>query len=200
MRGGFDRSDARKSGCATNDETRIEGRGEATHRETMREEYARRMLEIRRGFDADGEGLRAAEARRSWWMIWCDGCGRPRKRRRRRASRVSRWWRWVGTEARQLFPCSDIDLMFCVEKGDAPKDAIRRVTQALWDCGLSVSPVTRMLGECERFDANNAEFGHVAAGPADGCRATRRCLQKLDGRIRGEADCEGREGHARGAA
>ena len=49
--------------------------------------------------------------------------------------------------------------MFCVEKGDPPKEAVRRTTQALWDCGLRVSPMTRAVGECERFNSSNAEFG-----------------------------------------
>jgi [protein-PII] uridylyltransferase len=37
------------------------------------------------------------------------------------------------------------------------KDAIRRVNQEMWDCGMRVSPVTRKLAECERFDPENAE-------------------------------------------
>jgi [protein-PII] uridylyltransferase len=38
------------------------------------------------------------------------------------------------------------------------KDAIRRVNQELWDCAIRVSPATRKLAECERFDEDNAEF------------------------------------------
>ena len=38
------------------------------------------------------------------------------------------------------------------------KDAIRRVNQEMWDCGIRVSPVTRKLAECERLDPENAEF------------------------------------------
>ncbi len=52
-------------------------------------------------------------------------------------------------------------MLFCAEKGEAlrAKDAIRRVSQALWDCGMRVSPMTRALSECERFAVENAEFG-----------------------------------------
>ena len=41
----------------------------------------------------------------------------------------------------------------------AAKDPIRRVSQALWDCGMQVSLTTRAPGDCERFDPNNPEFG-----------------------------------------
>ena len=38
------------------------------------------------------------------------------------------------------------------------KDPIRRMSQSLWDCGLRISPTTRRLDECERFDPENTEF------------------------------------------
>ena len=61
----------------------------------------------------------------------------------------------------ELFPASDLDLLFVVEgqgKEKAVKDPIRRVTQQLWDSGIRVAATTRAMGECERFDAGNAEF------------------------------------------
>ncbi len=60
-----------------------------------------------------------------------------------------------------LFPYSDVDLFFCVEKSaeKLAKESIRRVSQSLWDCGLQVSLTTRPPGECERLDAVNPEFG-----------------------------------------
>ncbi len=60
----------------------------------------------------------------------------------------------------QLFPYSDIDLMFCIEKSaeKLAKEPIRLVSQSLWDCGLHVSLVTRPPGECERLDQANPEF------------------------------------------
>jgi [protein-PII] uridylyltransferase len=66
-----------------------------------------------------------------------------------------------GYGRRQLFPQSDVDLLFLlggrvVEKD--VKDAIRRVSQELWDCGIRVAPTTRKLAECDRFDPENAEF------------------------------------------
>jgi [protein-PII] uridylyltransferase len=60
-----------------------------------------------------------------------------------------------------LFPYSDIDLLFLF--GDrfaeqAFKDPIRRFSQELWDLRLKLSPASRTLSECDRYDANNTEF------------------------------------------
>lgn len=68
----------------------------------------------------------------------------------------------VGGYGRQeLFPASDLDLLFLVEdsaKEKLAKDAIRRMTQRLWDSEVRVAATTRSLAECERFDPQNAEF------------------------------------------
>ena len=66
-----------------------------------------------------------------------------------------------GYGRRELFPYSDVDLMFLLE-GGAPdrtvQESIRRLNQTLWDSGLRVSPMTRTLAECGRFDVENVEF------------------------------------------
>ncbi len=68
----------------------------------------------------------------------------------------------VGGYGRQeLFPYSDVDLLFLLDGKMAEKelkDVIRRVGQELWDCGIRVSPATRKLAEVEKFDEDNAEF------------------------------------------
>ncbi len=66
-----------------------------------------------------------------------------------------------GYGRRELFPYSDVDLLFLLDGRLAEKDvkdAIRRVNQEMWDCGMRVSPVTRKLAECERYDPENAEW------------------------------------------
>ncbi|MFZ1033298.1 MAG: hypothetical protein WAN72_14995 [Candidatus Acidiferrales bacterium] len=66
-----------------------------------------------------------------------------------------------GFGRRWLFPYSDIDMLF-LHAGNGTeamlKDAIRKFSQDLWDLGLKLSPATRTLAECSRFDAENAEF------------------------------------------
>ncbi len=60
-----------------------------------------------------------------------------------------------------LFPFSDIDLLFLYadRRGEeAHKEEIRRFSQELWDLKLKLSPASRTLAECDRFDPNNAEF------------------------------------------
>jgi [protein-PII] uridylyltransferase len=66
-----------------------------------------------------------------------------------------------GYGRRELFPYSDVDLLFLMDGKVAEKDlkdAVRRVGQELWDCGIRVSPATRRLAECEKLDPENVEF------------------------------------------
>ena len=66
-----------------------------------------------------------------------------------------------GYGRRELFPHSDVDLMFLLDAHipeRAVKESIRRMSQALWDAGLRVSPMTRTLAECGKFDPENVEF------------------------------------------
>jgi [protein-PII] uridylyltransferase len=60
-----------------------------------------------------------------------------------------------------LFPYSDIDLLFLFADRDAEhafKDPVRRFSQELWDLRLKLSPASRTLSECDRYDPNNTEF------------------------------------------
>jgi len=60
-----------------------------------------------------------------------------------------------------LFPYSDIDLLFLFGDRNAEqafKDPVRRFSQELWDLKLKLSPASRLLSECDRYDPNNTEF------------------------------------------
>jgi [protein-PII] uridylyltransferase len=119
------------------------------------------MVEIRRGFELNGDGQRAAAGRCSlvdelvlrFWSA--EVAAEPKLAKGVAVTAVGGYGRG------QLFPYSDVDLLFCVEKGsaDRAKEPIRRVSQSLWDCGMQVSLTTRAPGECERFDPANPEFG-----------------------------------------
>ena len=66
-----------------------------------------------------------------------------------------------GFGRRELFPCSDVDVLFlCANEKVEPvyRDRIRACTQAMWDIGLRASPVTRTLKETERVHPDNLEF------------------------------------------
>src|SRR6201981_1408077 len=57
-----------------------------------------------------------------------------------------------------MFPYSDIDLLFLFGDRNAEqafKDPVRRFSQELWDLRLKLSPASRTLSECARYDAKN---------------------------------------------
>jgi [protein-PII] uridylyltransferase len=128
---------------------------------SARREYDRRMAEIRRSFELNGDGLRAVTARsalvdelvlRFWAAEVAD---EPKLAKGVTLAAVGGYGRG------ELFPSSDVDLLVCVEKGSAERaeEPVRRVSQSLWDCGMQVSMNARPVGDCERFDAANPEFG-----------------------------------------
>jgi [protein-PII] uridylyltransferase len=66
-----------------------------------------------------------------------------------------------GYGRRELFPYSDIDLMFLCPDArveSLARDLIRTMSQALWDTGLRASTLTRSVRECDRFSVENFEF------------------------------------------
>ncbi len=67
-----------------------------------------------------------------------------------------------GYGRRELFPYSDIDLLFLYGKEGNEEflsnKAIAPLSQALWDLHLRVSPTTRTLAECGKLHRNNIEF------------------------------------------
>ena len=121
----------------------------------MRERYARRMEDVRCSFERDGDGLAAVAAR----TALVDGIVRDLCAAESALSVGVAVVAVGGYGRMELFPHSDLDLLFCLEKDEGSKDAIRRVTQSLWDCGLRLSSMTRTLRECERFNEGNVELG-----------------------------------------
>jgi [protein-PII] uridylyltransferase len=125
----------------------------------LRELYTQQMALVRQTYDRTGDGTAAI---------------------RRRSSVVDRllielWRRAFGADAavkasmlalggygrKDLFPFSDIDVLFAFADDDAEKSgrpAVRSIIQAMWDIGLRASPATRTLKECTRFDPDNLEF------------------------------------------
>jgi [protein-PII] uridylyltransferase len=66
-----------------------------------------------------------------------------------------------GFGRRWLFPHSDIDLLFLFADRESEQrhaDAVRQLSQELWDLRLKLSPASRLLSECDRFDPSNTEF------------------------------------------
>ena len=116
---------------------------------------------IQREFEATGEG-RAALAQRTrliedillklWREIISPDSSGPVNFALVATGGFGRGW---------LFPHSDIDLLFLYADREAEqtfKDPARRFSQELWDLRLKLSPASRTLAECDRYDTNNTEF------------------------------------------
>mgnify|MGYP001447841380 CR=1 FL=1 len=116
---------------------------------------------IQREFEATGDG-RAAVAQRTrlveeilarlWRDIVSADPAKPANFALVATGGFGRGW---------LFPYSDIDLLFLFgdrNSEQAFKDPVRRFSQELWDLRLKLSPASRTLSECDRYDANNTEF------------------------------------------
>ena len=129
------------------------------------------MLELRRAFEADGDGPLTPASK-----LAGDHGSRMVAARAALVDEVVRglWAREVATDRKLasdvaiaaiggygrgiLFPHSDVDLLVCAAKPAGVKDAVRRLSQTLWDSGLQVALMTRSPKDCERFDAANPEF------------------------------------------
>ena len=81
-----------------------------------------------------------------------------------------------GYGRRELFPHSDIDLLFLTEDGSAQslyRDAIATLLRMLWDLRMRVGNSTHTLAECGRLYRDNLEFNvslldiRYLAGDAD---------------------------------
>jgi len=127
----------------------------------LRERYQRRMLEIRGAFEAGASGAATIAARASALDDLVRALWRQAVEQDARLKTGVALVAMGGYGRRELFPYSDMDLLFLLD-GRLPekqvKDAIRRLNQEMWDAGIRVSPATRKLAECERFDEENAEF------------------------------------------
>ncbi len=116
---------------------------------------------IRREFEAAGDG-RACVAQRThlveeilerlWSEIISADPSKPSNFALVATGGFGRGW---------LFPYSDIDILFLFgdrEAEQALKDPVRRFSRELWDLRLKLSPASRTLSECDRYDPNNTEF------------------------------------------
>jgi [protein-PII] uridylyltransferase len=128
----------------------------------LREQYTQQMALVRQTYDRTGEGTAAIRRRSSivdrllielWRRAFHQNSLDP-------SARVS-LLALGGYGRKDLFPCSDIDVLFVFGDEDTEKalrPIIQTITQAMWDIGLRASPTSRTLKECSRFDPDNLEF------------------------------------------
>src|SRR5437899_1836642 len=128
---------------------------------TLAELYAAESTKVRRAFEATGDGLAAA-----------------RERSRLMDKIVAQLYRdllspdpagpgnfclvAVGGYGRQeLFPYSDVDLLFLSESArvsESFRQPVAAIARALWDLRLRVGHSTRTLAECGQLHRDNLEF------------------------------------------
>jgi [protein-PII] uridylyltransferase len=127
----------------------------------LRGSLSQESARIQRDFETSGDG-RAAVAQRTRLIedilkrLWQDLIS-PQETGPRNFALVATG----GFGRGWMFPYSDVDLLFLFTDRDAEqayKDPVRRLSQELWDLRLKLSPATRTLAECDRFDPNNTEF------------------------------------------
>src|SRR5947209_20381505 len=120
--------------------------------------YAGYSEEIRRQFDQSHNGRDAIQARsdlidRIIIELW----NAASLSREDKISLVA----LAGYGRQQMFPCSDVDLMFLSRTPlcqHSQKQVIPKICQALWDLHLRVSPTVRTLDECGKLHRDNTEF------------------------------------------
>jgi [protein-PII] uridylyltransferase len=126
----------------------------------QRENYQQEFLALRQTFERTGDGSamirrRAISVDTLFKSVWKQTLGKDFEQAGIAVAATG------GYGRRQLFPFSDIDLLYIFANEDAEREfreAVRACNQTLWDIGLSVSPAMRTLKECERADPDNLEF------------------------------------------
>jgi [protein-PII] uridylyltransferase len=125
----------------------------------LREQYHREMALVRQTFERTGDGTAAIRRRsaivdRTLIEMWRRAfTGNP-------GYNVS-LLALGGYGRKDLFPCSDIDVLFAFADDKAEEQArehVRSIVQGMWDIGLRASPASRTLKEAGRFDPDNLEF------------------------------------------
>ncbi|HUO35077.1 MAG TPA: [protein-PII] uridylyltransferase [Candidatus Acidoferrum sp.] len=127
----------------------------------LRSLYAAEFARVQSAFDESGDGRAAVAARtrlvesillRLWTESVSSSSSAPSG-----VALVA----LGGFGRASLFPYSDIDILFLFESSSIEskiKVPIRDFSQALWDLRLKLSPTSRKISECDRFDPENLEF------------------------------------------
>jgi [protein-PII] uridylyltransferase len=126
----------------------------------MRENYQKETADLRLTFERSGDGS-ASIRRRSTLVdkvvrqLWTDLIENHSDAANIAVVATG------GFGRKELFPYSDIDVLFLCANDSAERDfhdVIRTCTQAMWDIGLRASPATRTFKECDHVDPDNLEF------------------------------------------
>ena len=127
----------------------------------LRETYTAESAKIQQHFDATGDGRSVTEQRAALVdRIAIDLFHHRFAQESKPAAKIA-LVALGGYGRRELFPYSDIDLLFLAADASTElslKLTITDFTQALWDMRMRVSPSARALPECAIFKSENPEF------------------------------------------
>ncbi len=139
---------------------------EAAFLSQQKESYQQDFLALRLSFERTGDGAttirrRGASVDALFKAVWKQALGKDFDRAGAAVLATG------GYGRRQLFPYSDVDLLYIFANEDAEREfreAARNCNQFLWDVGLRASPAMRTLKECDRVDPDNLESSRRSTG------------------------------------
>ncbi len=128
---------------------------------SIAERYAAESARIRGRFDSNGDGLAALEARSELVdsiviELFSEFISKDRE-----GPKDFCVVALGGYGRRELFPHSDVDLLFLASNGKkatAHRDAVAALARSIWDTRMRVSHSARALGECSELHRDNLEF------------------------------------------
>ncbi|MGE5326198.1 MAG: HD domain-containing protein, partial [Deltaproteobacteria bacterium] len=123
--------------------------------------YTRQITRVRADFETAGNGRAAALARAATVDTVVTGLYKVIASPDRYAPEGFCVVALGGFGRRELFPHSDVDLLFLSENEATVrrmKDPVATMARTLWDLGLHVSNTSRELADCGRLHQDNLEF------------------------------------------
>jgi [protein-PII] uridylyltransferase len=128
---------------------------------SLRDSYAREFAAIQRGFESAGDGRAAAQARAELVDTVVREVYQARVSADVSGPEDFCFVALGGYGRQELFPHSDVDLLFLSENTRtlaSLKETVAAVVRELWDLGLRVSNTSRTLTDCGELHQDNLEF------------------------------------------
>jgi len=128
---------------------------------SVAERYASESVRIRTRFEETGDGLGALKARSGLVDSIVLHLYRELISEKLDAPKDFCVVALGGYGRNELFPSSDVDLLFLAAGGRIPstlRDGVAALARTLWDTRMRVSHSTRGLGECSELHRDNLEF------------------------------------------
>lgn len=171
------------------------GRSSASHAGLLRH-HTRGFEEIRKAFDLNGDGSAALAARSALADELVAGAYREWVSRDLTGPEGFALVALAGYARKELFPFSDVDLLFLSANGSLEatrREVVAGMARTLWDLRLHLSHSSRTLAECSQLHRENLEFSislldarYVAGDISLFKRLRTEAIPRLVGRERNE--------------